>query len=223
MAKKPAPDESEDAAASDSSAGGESGAASESGDNASGGSGSQSEAPAGSESGDASEEAPKKSGPQKKGSGRVAAKSGKTGRATGSQRAVGPAKDYKPVGSGADLVPVICSECYEEFVFDSKVRSESLTCPICEHQAARPDDAQLAVIAEKRKQEKTNFTISFALCFLAMASFSFWIMAMRNPHTNAHDNGALYYGPVFLSGLLFAGCLGFALAKYEGARHDVYF
>src|SRR5438876_1061941 len=75
------------------------------------------------------------------------------------------------------LVPIICSECHGEgsdFVFDTGVPSESLTCPICEHQAARPNDADLARIAEKRSKEKTAFIVSLVMALVSLASFGVW-------------------------------------------------
>jgi hypothetical protein len=211
MAKKPAESESESGAESESGTASESGAASESG--------SASEAPA--ESDDDTEAAePKKSaaasGKGKKTSGR--APSQKAAPKT-SARAAPP----RPRGSGHELVPVICSECYEELVFDSGVSSDVLTCPVCEHQAARPDDAQLAIIASHRSSEKTNFMISLILCLVSLGAFFFWINALRNPHTNANENNALFYGPSVIAGLCYLGCLIFTLAKYEGNRHEVYF
>lgn len=228
MAKKPAESDESDETGSAI----ESGSAMESGSSVSSGSeaaesGSQSEASesgasskdetaADSESGE-TEETPKKKG---------AAASGKTKKATGKHSAV-KATQARPAprrsGGGHELVPVICSECYEELVFDSGVPSDVLTCPICEHQAARPDDAQLAVIAEKRKQESTNFMIGLVLCTVSVIAFGVWIWLLRNPHTNANENGGAFYGPMAVSLLSYVGCLAFTLSKYESARHDVYF
>jgi cobalamin biosynthesis Mg chelatase CobN len=175
-----------------------------------------SESGSASESSEETEEQPKKKGA-----------TGRSKRVTGKTSAVkstsARATVSAPRGSGHELVPVICSECYEELVFDSGVPSPVLTCPICEHQAARPDDAQLAVIAEKRKQESTNFKLGLILCVVSVVAFGVWIWLLRNPHTNANENGPAFYGPMAVSLLAYLGCLGFTLGKYEGARHDVYF
>ena len=168
-----------------------------------------------SESAEETGEAPKKKGI-----------TGRSKRVTGKTSAVKSTSTraaMAPRGSGHELVPVICSECYEELVFDSGVASPVLTCPICEHQAARPDDAQLAVIAEKRKQESTNFKLGLFLCVVSVVAFGVWIWVLRNPHTNANENGPAFYGPMAVSLLAYLGCLGFTLGKYESARHDVYF
>ncbi len=231
MAKKPAESESEETGSQDADSGasgdmaasedtgsapvgsGSEAASGESGD-ATGEVSESSEAPA-SESSEETEEQPKKKGA-----------TGRSKRVTGKQSAIKSTSARSvsaPRGSGHELVPVICSECYEELVFDSGVASPVLTCPICEHQAARPDDAQLAVIAEKRKQESTNFKLGLSLCVVSVVAFGVWIWLLRNPHTNANDNGPAFYGPVAVSLLAYLGCLGFTLGKYEGARHDVYF
>jgi hypothetical protein len=220
MAKKPAESDSDETGSASESAsrseplGSGSEATTKSDEEGSGaGSG---EAAASDESSSPPEEAPKKKG----------GVSARGKKATGKHAAVKPsarAAAPRPRGSGHELVPVICSECYEELVFDSGVRSDVLTCPICEHQAARPDDAQLAVIAEKRKQESTNFLIGLVLCIVSVLAFFLWIWMLRNPHTNANENGGAFYGPMAISLLTYIGCLAFTLGKYEGARHDVYF
>lgn len=229
MAKKPAEsEESEETGSEDTGSALESGSQVESGSEAASSAssaeasgdatGEVSDAASGESSGETDEQPKKKTASariSKRGSG-----TGKTAavKATSTRMASPP-----PRGSGHELVPVICSECYEELVFDSGVASPVLTCPICEHQAARPDDAQLAVIAEKRKQESTNFKMGLILCVVSVVAFGVWIWLLRNPHTNANENGPAFYGPMAVSLLSYIGCLAFTLGKYEGARHDVYF
>lgn len=211
MAKKPAASDESD----------ETGSAAESGE-----SGSQAETASddGSQTGEAASESG--SGSQEESGTEEAPKkkpvSARAKKATG-KVAVPRTAPLRTGGSGHELVPVICSECYEELVFDSGVRSDVLTCPICEHQAARPDDAQLAIIAEKRKQEKTNFMIGLVLCLVSVGAFFVWIWVLRNPHNNSQENNAAFYGPMAVSLLTYIGCLAFTLSKYESARHDVYF
>jgi hypothetical protein len=131
-----------------------------------------------------------------------------------------PAATARPRGRGHELIPVICSECYEDFIFDSGVATKNLTCPVCEHQAARPDDALLHKINELRSAEKKALTLSLGLVALGLCLMLAWALLSRNPHN--HD-GVAFWGPlgVGLLGLLAGGGLG--LAKYEGARHETYF
>jgi hypothetical protein len=140
-------------------------------------------------------------------------------RKSGKQKAR-PAATARPRGRGHELIPVICSECYEELLFDSGVGTKKLTCPVCEHQAARPDDALLHKIGELRSAEKKALTLSLGLVAFGLCLMLLWVFLSRNPH--GHE-GAAFWGPlaVGLLGLLAGGGLG--LAKYEGARHETYF
>ena len=96
------------------------------------------------------------------------------------RRSTGRARAVSRKATGHELVPVICSECFEEFCFDTGVDSDSLTCPICEHSAARPDDGTLHRISSLRKAEKTNFAIAFLLTSLASGAFVAWAVLMKN-------------------------------------------
>lgn len=117
-------------------------------------------------------------------------------------------------------MPVICSECHEDLLYDSSVNSDGIVCPICEHSAMKPDAAQLHHIAEKRRQEKSAFTITAVLTGVALASFAAWAVLMKNP-ANSLDDG-MFYGPLGVSGLSALVLLIF-IFKYEGNRWEVYF
>jgi hypothetical protein len=157
--------------------------------------------------------------PKKKRSGRASGR--KSGRMSSARmrRSTGRVKAVQRP-SGHALIPVICSECFEELAFDTGVKSDTLTCPVCEHTAARPDDATLARIESVRKAEKTNLTIGLALSGLSAAAMVAWQALMTNP-VNAHEGG-LFWGPL---GLFFLLVLVLAIfsVKYEGNRFDVYF
>jgi len=152
----------------------------------------------------------KATGKSKKVSGRM--KSGR--RSTGKVRAV------RARPAGHMLIPVVCSECFEDLAFDTSVATESLTCPICEHSSARPDDGTLNRIHSLRASERTNFMIAFIIAVVSVVSFLGWAALMLNP-ANQHDNG-LFWGPLGLS-LLCALVLMVFTFKYEGNRWEVYF
>lgn len=149
----------------------------------------------------------------------------KSGRAgTGRSKSVSArrtsARPAAPRGSGNQLVPVICSECHEDLLYDSSVNSDGMMCPICEHSASKPDGAQLHHIAEKRRQEKSAFTICAVLTGVALASFAAWAVLMRNP-ANSLDDG-MFWGPLGIA-LLSTLVLTIFAVKYEGNRWEVYF
>jgi hypothetical protein len=126
----------------------------------------------------------------------------------------------KPRGSGHELIPVLCSECYEEFIFDSGVAAKVLTCPVCEHQAARPDDALLHKINDLRSAEKIGFMMSVGLTGFGFFFMVVWAMLGKNPHN--HD-GAAFWAPLAIGLLAMIGGGVAGAMKYEAARHETYF
>lgn len=162
------------------------------------------------------EESPKAS---KRGTGKHKAASGRTSgsfkKSTGRMKAVSA-----PKLSGHELIPVICSECYEELVYDSGSKSEEIVCPVCEHSAGKPDQATLHHISDKRRTEKKNFVLAFTLWLLGAGGMGSWAILAQNP-ANAADDG-MFWGPfgVGMLGFLVVLILG---VKYENNRWEVYF
>lgn len=138
-----------------------------------------------------------------------------TGRMASVSRRSGP-----PPTSGHELVPVICSECFEEFSFDTGVKTETLVCPVCEHSASRPDDATLHRISTLRSQERFNFMITFGLTLVGLAAFGTWAVLITNP-LNSTDS-AMFWGPIGVA-LLSALVLIVFIFRYEGNRWETYF
>ncbi|MCO5165944.1 MAG: hypothetical protein M9894_06205 [Planctomycetes bacterium] len=161
------------------------------------------------------EEAPRAS---KRASGARKAASGRSGalkKSTGRMKAVSA-----PKLSGHELIPVVCSECYEELVYDSGSKADEIVCPVCEHAAGRPDDATIHHIMDKRRTEKRSFTVAFMAWFLGMLGVASWAVLAQNPIHAADD--AMFWGP--FGGGFFALFVVFILAwKHENNRWEVYF
>jgi hypothetical protein len=152
-------------------------------------------------------------------------RSGSVGKGTGRHRKSGAmrsgsARTPRPKGSGHQLVPVICSECYEDFMFDSGVNSDTLTCPVCEHMAERPDDAELHDNAKKRAEEKMNFLLCLIATIVGMGGFGAFLFLSRTPETAKDD--AMFWGPIG-AGFAAVFALIFLSVKYEGNRYETYF
>lgn len=163
------------------------------------------------------EESPRAS---KRGTGKH--KAAASGRASGSlKKSTGRVKAVAaPKLSGHELIPVVCSECYEELVYDSGSKAEEIVCPVCEHSAGKPDQATLHHISDKRRTEKKNFVVAFALWLIGVLGMSSWAVLAQSP-VNAADD-AMFWGPVGVGGL----CLFVVLFlgwKYENNRWEVYF
>lgn len=166
-----------------------------------------------------------KSGARKSASGTQKAVSGKAGKTTGKSKAVsgrrsGAVPAARPRTSGHELVPVICSECHEEFMFDTGVKTDSLTCPVCEHVAGRPDDATLHHVAERRRQEKGAFTLAAVFVGVGLVAFLAWAFLMHDP--NNHADSAKFWGPLAVS-IMSALALAIFGWKYETNRWETYF
>lgn len=153
----------------------------------------------------------KTSGSFKKSTGKVKAASG---------RRSGEVKAARPRGSGHELLPVICSECHEDFMFDTGVKSDSLTCPVCEHEAGRPEDAQLHHIAERRRQEKGAQTMAVLFVVVGLLGFAAWVVMISDPANHA-DQGK-FWGPLAVSFLSAILLMVFGV-KYENNRWETYF
>ncbi len=144
----------------------------------------------------------------------MAKRSTKASRATKSVRAVGNEK-----------VPVICSECYEDFVFDNGIDGDEIVCPVCEHAADRPDEAQIARISEMRANEKKGFLKAFITFVIAMVGYLSWIGIADSAWyiTQTADNqNYLFWGPIAIWGLGSMIMLVFSW-KYESDRWEAYF
>jgi hypothetical protein len=153
------------------------------------------------------------SGKFKRSTGKAKSVSGRSGRRSGAHRSV-------PKPTGHELIPVICSECFEDFAFDTGVKTDTLTCPVCEHTAQRPSDADLHHNSAKRRREKTNFMITLILTLVGGGSYGLWALLMTNP-ANA-DDGAMFWGPMGVAILSVLVLMGF-IFKYEGDRWEAYF
>lgn len=172
--------------------------------------------------------AKKKSGKLGRTSGKSKSISARKGKGTGKfKKTTGRAKSVsarskpaRPRGTGHELIPVVCSECFEEFSFDTGVRSDSLTCPVCEHSASRPDDGTLHRISGLRKSEGTNFMITLILTVVGVVGFGSFAVVQANPANAADD--AMFWGPIGVGGLCALILMGF-IFKYEGNRWETYF
>lgn len=154
----------------------------------------------------------KTSGSFKKSTGKVKAASG---RRSGEVKA---AKAPRP--SGHELLPVICSECFEDFMFDTGVKTDTLTCPVCEHETGRPDDAQLHHIAERRRQEKSAQTLAVLFTLVGLAAFAGWVFMISDPAN--HSDSGKFWGPLGVSILCGLLLMVFGV-KYENNRWETYF
>lgn len=153
----------------------------------------------------------------------MAKKSGKqTGKhkaTTGKSKSVSAARPAVSRGSGHELVPVICGDCYAEFMFDSASDAD-IDCPVCGHAARRPDDATVHRAADLRRKEKLSFIMAFTAAMLGFLGVGALTFLGADP-ANAKE-AAMLWGPV---GAAVLGGLGGIILSvpYEGNRWEAYF
>lgn len=147
--------------------------------------------------------------------GRTSSVSRGTGR---TRRSTGRAKAVSSTGTGHELIPVVCSDCFEEFSFDTGTTGDTLTCPVCDHTVNRPDDGVLHRVHSHRGDERTNGIIVLALLAIGMAGWLAWVILAGNPATE----GAGFWGPLGLAMLAALALIVFTF-RYEGNRWEVYF
>ena len=178
---------------------------------------SQEASASGEDSGDASEEKEAPKAASKRGTGKFKTASGK---AAGLKKSTGRMKSVGPRLSGHEVVPVVCSECYEELAYDSGSTATEIVCPVCEHSAGKPDDATLHHIADKRRTESKNFMVAFVTWGIGALGWGSWAVLAQNP-SNAAEGG-LFWGPVGIGILAFMTAMVF-IWKYETSRWETYF
>jgi hypothetical protein len=168
-------------------------------------------------SGDDSEEAE----PSPKSSKRASGKQKVSGKTSGSfKKSTGRMKSVGPKLSGHELIPVVCSECYEELTYDTGSTATEIVCPVCEHSAGKPQDADLHHIADKRRGEKKSFITVFAIWFVGALGWGSWAVLAQNP-VHAADNG-MFWGPAGVGILAFLIVM-ILVFKYENNRWETYF
>lgn len=141
------------------------------------------------------------------------------GRSTGrARRSTGRARAVTSKGTGHELIPVVCSDCFDEFAFDTGTSGDTLTCPVCEHTVNRPDDGVLHRVNSHRGDERTNAIVALALLGVGMIGWLAWVVLAGNPATE----GAGFWGPLGLALLAALGLVVFTF-RYEGNRWEVYF
>lgn len=168
----------------------------------------------GEDSGEPEEESPKAS---KRGSGKHKV----SGKTSGSfKKSTGRMKSVAPKLSGHELIPVMCSECYEELTYDTGSAATEIVCPVCEHSAGKPQDADLHHIADKRRSEKKSFLTVFIIWLIGAIGWGAWAVLAQSP-VHAADN-AMFWGPAGV-GILAFMIVMILVFKYENNRWETYF
>jgi len=126
-----------------------------------------------------------------------------------------------PTRAAGAKVPIVCSDCFEEFLVPVAETPERIVCPECRHVGLRSEDDFLAKAMTQKAEERKLFTLSLASGILFVLSLFIW--GMQNSFAKEPDiSPTTNYVFLGVSLLLLIGWISFAF-KYERSRCDVYF
>lgn len=117
---------------------------------------------------------------------------------------------------------VICSECYSDFEYDTKSSATQLTCPVCMHVGSTAERDQLARFQMAKGKEKSKFLSGLVPGILFVGTGLAWVYLLNAKGGGEELGAALNYGLLGATMILFLLTI-FGAAKYESARHEVYF
>ncbi|TET35559.1 MAG: hypothetical protein E3J72_10435 [Planctomycetota bacterium] len=122
--------------------------------------------------------------------------------------------------TGPRPFPIICIECYEEFIIDPGRDTKVVHCPECDHPAKMPEEEFLEKWTIYKRSER-NRLIGAVVSFAFMAVLGvIWVLLLAKPE-NA-KKGAL--NMVFPAFMLISFMVGvFFSIIYERGRHEAYF
>jgi len=122
----------------------------------------------------------------------------------------------------AGAYEVICSECYSDFDYNPQTSASQITCPVCMHvgQVAERDSQTRMQIAKGR--EKSKFLFGLIPGILMVIVGLIWISMISGNSNGEELSAGMNYGLLGTTLLLFIVTI-FGVAKYESARHEVYF
>jgi len=115
---------------------------------------------------------------------------------------------------------VICSECYSEYDFNPATSAPNITCPLCMHVGQVAEAGDRNRFAALKAGQKSRMMMATTSAALLVAVAIAWIMKL--PAEGGEISTNLNYG--FMGGTFLLLIVAiFSAAKYEGARHEVYF
>jgi hypothetical protein len=125
-----------------------------------------------------------------------------------------------PAPSGG--VPVVCSECYADFLYISQSKSTNLSCPSCGHSGTVPESAEVQRLEMAKASEKKAFYTAVIPGVLFLVVGLYYFLQLNSAGTASDLGAAMNYGLIGTTLVLFLVTIVFA-ARYEKARCEVYF
>jgi hypothetical protein len=147
-------------------------------------------------------------------------------RSRGAGRKKGAAKKSKPrltrTPTPSGTIPVVCSECYTDFLYVMMSESKTVSCPACGHGGSVPEAGEIQRLDMAKAGEKKAFRSAIVPGSLFLLFGLFYFMQLNSAGSADALGPAMNYGLIGVTVLLFLITIVFA-ARYEKARCEVYF
>ena len=139
-----------------------------------------------------------------------------------------PPKPKAPVPESA--IPVVCSECFGDFLLSTKTEKDRISCPVCGH-VGLIDEGTFDEISRARQKHRKNFLVALVvtglsfLLLLAYGLMNSWpLAAVREGDSWAISPADETTNMVLLGLGVLLLIVGFVVInKYEKSRVEVYF
>lgn len=141
-------------------------------------------------------------------------------RRGGSSKRSTPRLASAPPASGG--IPVVCSECYSDFIFLPATSSATASCPVCMHSGQIPDASEVARIGMAKASEKKAFISATIPGFLFLGIGMYYLTQLNSAGSPEALGAAMNYSLLGGTMLMFLITIVFA-ARYEKCRSEVYF
>lgn len=127
-----------------------------------------------------------------------------------------------PAAPTSGGIPVVCSECYSDFLFMPNTSSTSANCPVCMHSGQVPDSGEVARISMAKATEQKALIAASVPGVLFVLIGLIYLMQLNSAGSPAELGPALNYSLLGGTILLFLITIVFA-ARYEKSRSEIYF
>ncbi|HIA28080.1 MAG TPA: hypothetical protein EYN79_08215 [Planctomycetes bacterium] len=117
---------------------------------------------------------------------------------------------------------VICSECYEDFVYHMNVSADPITCSECMHVGVAPSPADKAKFSAAVAKTRSHLIAAIIPAFLFLGTILFYVSSLNDSGSIEALGSGMHYGLLATLTITFLATMAMAI-RYEKNRNEVYF
>ena len=154
----------------------------------------------------------------------MAKRTRKAGRAKSPAKKSKPriAKTKAPRAPSGSTISVVCSECYEDFVFHMANTSDQITCPECMHVGIPPEAAEKSEFGAAVANTRSKLVAAIVPAMLFCITGYYYISSLNEAGSVASLGSGMNYGLLGALAVTFIATLAMGI-RYEKNRNEVYF